>query len=101
MHKHQLIVAGIAVLAVLGLSVLPKSIVETDIKDMRSTPAAQTVPDSNVVRMHTIPLTEAQERQLQSLRTAFASGKDRAGLTAVLDSMAALYREVNQLDSIA
>ncbi len=103
MHKHQLIVAGIALVAVVGLSVLPKSIVETDIKDMKTAPAAnrQVAPDSNVVRMHNLPLSDIQQQELRALQAEFRSGADKNRLTVVLDSMAALYRAVNQLDSIA
>ncbi|WP_250629988.1 tetratricopeptide repeat protein [Rhodoflexus caldus] len=103
MHKHQLIVAGVALAAVVGLSVLPKSIVETDIKDMKTAPAAdrQAAPDSNVVRMHNLPLSDVQQQQLRALQAEFRSGTDKNRLTVVLDSMAALYRGVNQLDSIA
>lgn len=103
MHKHQLVVAGIALVAVVGLSVLPKSIVETDIKDMKAAnaTAAQTVPDSNVVSMHNVPLSETQQQQLKVLQEEFRTGTDKNRLAAVLDSMSVLYRNVNQLDSIA
>ena len=101
MHKHQLIVTGIAAMAVVGLSVLPKSVVETDIKDMKTTAASiQAVLDSNVVRMHNLPLSDAQQ-QLKTLQAEFRNSTDKNRLTAVLDSMDVLYRSVNQLDSIA
>lgn len=101
MQKHQLAVVGVAVLAVLGLSVLPKSIVETDIKDMKAATDTRTVVDSSVAGMHTLPLSEAQERQLQALRAQFAAATDKSRLMAILDSMSAIYRTVNRLDSIA
>jgi tetratricopeptide (TPR) repeat protein len=103
MHKHQLVVAGIAIVAVAGLSVLPKSIVETDIKDMKvaTTTAKQAMPDSNVVSMHNMPFSEAQQQQLQALQAEFRTSTDKNRLTALLDSMSVLYRSVNQLDSIA
>lgn len=103
MHKHQVVVAGIALVAVVGLSVLPKSIVETDIKDMKAAnaTATQTIPDSSVVSMHNLPLSETQQQQLRVLQAEFRNGTDKNRLVTVLDSMSVLYRNVNQLDSIA
>ncbi|MCS7017602.1 MAG: tetratricopeptide repeat protein [Cytophagales bacterium] len=102
MHKHQWIVAGVALLAIAGLSVLPKSVVETDVKDMKATATALPNADSMVQQTHSVPLSNAQQRRLLQLQATFqdpSASKDR--LIAVLDSMSAIYRSVNRLDSIA
>lgn len=102
MQKHQWLVTGVALLAVAGLAVLPKSVVETDIKDIPKTSTAKATSDSTVMQMHATPLSEEQKKRLAALQAEFLrADTDKNRLIALLDSMSAIYGSVNRLDSIA
>ncbi|MCS6967823.1 MAG: tetratricopeptide repeat protein [Cytophagales bacterium] len=101
MRWHQGLAGGVAVLAIISLSVLPKSVVETDLKTMQASSPSQMPIDEKVIEMHSATLSQEQKTKLNKWREEFLKSSDKDRQRVLLDSLAMLYQSVNQLDSIA
>jgi tetratricopeptide (TPR) repeat protein len=108
MQKAQVIVVVLAVVAIVGLAFLPKSVVDSDNKSLGGAnrdgqaPQVQSPkPDSSVVGLHQAELGPQQKATLAKWRAAFATAQPGPAQKKAFDSLAVNLRAANLYDSIA
>ncbi len=109
-YKGQIITASVALVAIVGLSFLPKSVVDSDNKtigganrDGKATTdsPAVIVQDSSVVSLHRAELSPQQKTSLDKWKKNFTESGSAGESKIALDSLAEVLRTVNQYDSVA
>lgn len=107
MLKSQYIIVSIGIIGVIGLFLLPKSVVSTKNKAIENPTVdtkiteVDTTTQSEVTENHQVTLTSEQNARLNILRNRFYKASTENEKYAYLDSLIAIYRPVNLLDSIA
>jgi tetratricopeptide (TPR) repeat protein len=108
MQKAQVIVVVVAVVSIIGLAFLPKSVVDSDNKslgganrDVQAPQAQLAKPDSSVVSLHQAELGPEQKAQLAKWRAAFLAVQPGPAQKQAYDSLAACLRAANLYDSVA
>jgi cytochrome c-type biogenesis protein CcmH/NrfG len=102
MNKAQVLVAGAALAAIVGLGLLPKVVVNNSNRQLaEDKPDAPVRAGDSLVARHQATFTPAQASRLVSLRANLAQAKGAAAQRTALDSLLAGYRAVNLYDSAA
>ena len=107
MLKSQYIIVGIGIVGIIGLFLLPKSVVSNKNKAIENptvdtkTTSVDTTAQSGVTENHQILLTEQQVTRLDILRNRFYKASTENEQHSLLDSLSSIYRPANLLDSIA
>lgn len=107
MLKSQYVIVLIAIIGILGLFLLPKSVVSNKNKAIAQakSPSETIEKDStmqpDVAEAHQVALSKEQISQLERLRPLFFNAKTAKEKSAYFDSLSIVFRPANLIDSIA
>lgn len=107
MLKSQYIIITIGVFLVVGLFMLPKSVVSNKNKNVerteseKPTDSQEETAQNNTSEMHSNKLTQEQSILLDRLRPRFLNAQTEQEKSLYFDSLSLVYRPANLMDSIA
>ncbi len=106
MLKSQYIIIAIGVFLIIGLFMLPKTVVSNKDKNVEQAESkkstdSQEATDLSNSEMHQAKLTQEQNALLDRLRPQFAKAKTEREKALYFDSLSLVFRPANLLDSIA
>jgi outer membrane protein len=109
MQRGQLIVLAIAVATIVGLSFLPKSVVDSDNKTVGGAnrdgqppaKASTSTADSAMLGLHQVELSAEQKASLAKWRASFVQASSGRDQKKALDSLGVVFRAANLYDSVA
>lgn len=101
MSKKLLILSTVAIAAVLGLFMLPKSVVDNESENVNQAAATESSGVGTETADHSASIPEEVQKDLSELREAYRNSKNSENFANFANSLVERFASVNQYDSAA